>query len=364
MRIDLASVDREQFLVGEGMFCGLPAVLVTPQRLGAKWGRETVIFRSSVWDAAGNLISAGWKKFVNYSEAPDVFPPPTCLANCSILSKIDGSLLISDVVNRQWNLRTRGTFSASTLGNSSDFDAMRAKYLQLKDLHAKLGNHSILCEITSPNQKIVIDYGPEVDITLIGIVNKEDYSYLPQSQLDSIAVMYGLRRPERYVFDSIDKMLADVKEWVGREGVCLYHNNDQSITKIKAAKYLLLHYWKSEVSSVEKLVDLWLSLGTPDYQGFYDTIATQFDYELAEFCRGSISKICDAAKGVERIIQGFHDFAEKNNLKTIPRKLAAEIVFGAYGKETNRAGYVFHVIGGKELGSDCRKKLILQLLKK
>ena len=364
MRIDLTTIDREQFLVENGAFCGIPAVLVTPQRLGVKWRRDTVVFRSSIWDLAGNLLSGGWKKFVNHLENPEVFPPPASLDNCSIHTKLDGSLLISDWFNEVWNFRTRGTFSSSTLGNSDDFKAMKVKYPQIQDLHFAYPNHSVLAEITSPNQKIVIDYGPQVDITLIGIVNKKDYSYLPQSELDIIAAKYGLRRPERFTFDSIEKMLADVKDWIGKEGVCLYYNGDQSIVKIKAEKYLFLHYWKSEVSSLEKLVDLWLSLGSPEYQGFYDTIATKFDYELAQFCRGNISKICDASKEMARIIEGFDRFIEKNQLKETPRKRAAEIIFGAYGKESNRASYIFRKLDGKELGADCYKKLMLQLLKK
>jgi hypothetical protein len=312
----------------------------------------------------GELLSAGFAKFVNLGEASDIFPPPSSLRNCSILTKLDGSLLISDVANGEWSFRTRGTFSSTTLGNNTDFEEMRAKYPQLEDLHAKLPNHSVLCEITSPNQKIVIDYGPQVDIALIGIVNKEDYSYLTQSELDEIARKYGLRRPERYEFNSIDDTLAEVKEWIGKEGVCLYYNGDQSIVKIKAAKYILLHYWKSDVANTEKLVDLWLSLGCPDYQGFYDTIATQFDWELAELCKGNISKISDAAKEMARIIEGFNSFIEKNQLKEVSRKLAAETIFASYGKESNRASYIFRILDGRELGNDARKKLISQLLKK
>lgn len=356
-------MQEDGFSIISGVFCGIPASLITPKS-GVAWSRDNLCYRSSIWSADGVLLSAGFKRFANWGEQLDVFSLPKSLDNCSILTKLDGSLLISDLVNNIWNFRTRGTFSSSTLDNSADFDEMKVKYPQIQDLHRAYPNHSVLCEITSPNQKIVIDYGPQVDITLIGIVNKEDYSYLTQSECDEIARQYGLRRPDRFTFDSIEKMLADVKEWIGREGVCLYYNGDQSIVKVKAAKYLFLHYWKSEVSSVEKLIDLWISLECPDYHGFYDTIAMKFDFELAEFCRGNISKICDASKELARLVEGFHNFIEKNQLATMPRKQAAEIVFASYGKESNRAAMIFKLLDGKELDKNAIKKLIWQILKK
>jgi hypothetical protein len=119
---------------------------------------------------------------------------------------------------------------------------------------------------------------------------------------------------------------------------------------------------KSELSNIEKVMDVWLEQGMPDYQTFYNYIFTTFDYELAEQCRGMISRICDAKKEVDLIVNGMNEFVN-NRLKTLPsRKLQAEQVISAYGN-TNRAAFLFKLLDGKSLGNEEYKKLLFQVLK-
>jgi hypothetical protein len=109
-------------------------------------------------------------------------------------------------------------------------------------------------------------------------------------------------------------------------------------------------------------LDVWLEQGMPDYQTFYSYIFTTFDYELAEQCRGMISRICDAKKEVDLIVSGMNEFVN-NRLKTLPsRKLQAEQVISAYGN-TNRASFLFKLLDGKLLGKEEYKKLLFQVLK-
>ncbi len=142
----------------------------------------------------------------------------------------------------------------------------------------------------------------------------------------------------------------------------VYSKNDQMLHKVKGAWYLKLHYLKSELSNIEKVLDVWLEQGMPEYQTFYNYIFTTFDYELAEQCRGMISRICDAKKEVDLIVSGMNDFVN-NRLKTLPtRKLQAEQVISAYGN-TNRASFLFKLLDGKSLGKEEYKKLLFQVLK-
>ena len=90
MKIDLAKINTEQFMVHQHIVDGEVLHLVQPQHISAKWTQENKIFRSSVWNNDGELVSASFPKFVNFGEAPEVFPLPSSLNKTTIVEKIDG----------------------------------------------------------------------------------------------------------------------------------------------------------------------------------------------------------------------------------------------------------------------------------
>ena len=133
--------------------------------------------------------------------------------------------------------------------------------------------------------------------------------------------------------------------------------------KVKGAWYLALHHMKSELSNVEKVMDVWLEQGMPDYNTFYSYIVTSFDYELAEQCRGHISNLCDARKEVDKIIEHMRGFINSNVRHLTTRKDQAVTILKSYG-ETNRSGYLFKILDNKPLEKDDYKKLMFQVMKK
>jgi hypothetical protein len=362
MKIDISSIDRESFMVHEHIIYGEVVYLVQPKHIGAKWKNDNLHFRSSVWNYNGELISASFPKFFNWGEQPDLSPVPNSLKNATVVEKLDGSTLIVSKYNGQYILRTRGTVDASTMANGFELELFKSTILnKLQDNNDTWG-YSIIWEWLSPINKIVLSYGDEPIWKLIGFINHINYSLAQQDMLDAMAKKYDLLRPEIYTFTDISDMLQIVDKWQNKEGVCLYSKNDQVIHKIKASKYLLLHHLKSELSSLEKVLDVWLEQGMPDYQTFYNYIFTTFDFELAEQIKGTISRICDAKKEVDMIVSGMNDFVN-NRLKTLPtRKLQAEQVISAYGN-TNRAAFLFKILDNRPLGKEEYKKLLFQVLK-
>jgi hypothetical protein len=362
MKIDISSIDRESFMVHEHIIYGEVVYLVQPKHIGAKWKNDNLHFRSSVWNYNGELISASFPKFFNWSEQPDLSPVPNSLKHCTVVEKLDGSTLIVSKYNGQYILRTRGTVDASTMANGFELELFKSTILSKLQDNNDTWNYSIIWEWLSPINKIVLSYGDEPMWKLIGLINHINYSLAQQDMLDAMAKKYDLLRPEIYTFTDISDMLQIVDKWQNKEGVCLYSKNDQVIHKIKASKYLLLHHLKSELSSLEKVLDVWLEQGMPDYQTFYNYIFTTFDFELAEQIKGTISRICDAKKEVDLIVSGMNEFVN-NRLKTLPtRKLQAEQVISAYGN-TNRASFLFKLLDGKSLGKEEYKKLLFQVLK-
>ena len=362
MKIDIQKVDLTQFMVHEHSLNGEIVYLIQPQHIGTKWTQDNKHMRSVVVNYAGEVISAGFPKFTNYGENPDHFPVPNSLKHCTVVEKLDGSLLIVSKYNGQYILRTRGTVDASTMANGHELEIFKNTILSKLADNNDTWDYSVLFEWLSPINKIVLNYGDEPSWRLIGFINHINYSLAQQDMLDAMAKKYGFDRPPTYTFSSVEDLLKDVDQWRGKEGVVVYSKNDQMLHKVKGAWYLALHHMKSELSNIEKVIDVWLEQGMPDYQTFYNYIFTTFDYELAEQCRGMISRICDAKKEVDLIVSGMNEFVN-NRLKTLPtRKLQAEQVISAYGN-TNRASFLFKLLDGKSLGKEEYKKLLFQVLK-
>ena len=362
MKIDLDKVDRTQFMVHEHSLNGEIVHLIQPQHIGTKWHQDNKHMRSVVVNYEGEVISASFPKFTNYGENPDNFPVPNSLKNTTVVEKLDGSTLIVSKYKGQYILRTRGTVDASTMANGFELELFKSTILsKLQDNNDTWG-YSIIWEWLSPINKIVLSYGDEPMWKLIGFINHTDYSLATQDMLDLMAKKYDLLRPEIYTFTDITDMLQIVDKWQDREGVCLYSKNGQTIHKIKASKYLLLHHLKSELSSLEKIMDVWLEQGMPDYNTFYNYIFTTFDFELAEQIKGMISRIVDGKKEVNKIVDGMNSFVN-NRLRSLPtRKEQAQLVISSYG-ETNRASFLFKLLDGKSLGKEEYKKLMFQVLK-
>lgn len=362
MKIEISSIDRTQFMVHEHSLNGEIVHLIQPQHIGTQWRQDNKHLRSVVVNYEGEVISASMPKFTNWGENPEHFPVPTSLQNCTVVEKLDGSLLIVSKYKGQYILRTRGTVDASTMANGHELELFKSTILNKLYDNNDTWNYSVLFEWLSPINKIVLSYGDEPDWYLVGVINHDDYSLTPQFVLDRYAINAEIKRPATYTFTDVNDLLQNVDQWKGKEGVCVYSKNDQTIHKVKGAWYLALHHMKSELSNIEKVMDVWLEQGMPDYNTFYNYIFTTFDYELAEQVKGMISRIADGKKEVNKIVDGMNDFVN-NRLRSLPtRKEQAQLVISSYG-ETGRSSMIFKMLDGKSLDKNDYKKLIFQILK-
>ena len=361
MKMDWNNTDLSQFMVHDHVVNGELMRLIQPQHIGVRWDSTNLHFRSSLWHEDGTLISASFKKFFNFGEQPELSPVPKSLNGSTIVTKLDGSTLIISKHKGNFIIRTRGTVDASKLNNGYELQVLKEYYVKIFTHDASdTWNFSLILEWITPNNQIVIRYS-EVDFVLIGVINHEDYSLKSQLELNVLAKTLGLKRPVSYTFACIDELLQQVENWIDKEGVVLYSPDGQQLLKIKAARYLFLHRMKSELSSLEKVLDVWLEQKMPSYMEFYNFVSTTFDYELAENCKGLVSDICDGYKEVKLIIASMTEFVQP--LKSIARKDAASKIISSYGN-TNRASFCFKLLDNKSLEKDDIKKLMFQVLKK
>lgn len=360
MKINLSTIDTNNFFINNYDICGENCYLIKPKDMGCAWTKDNLHFRSSLWNSSGELISASFKKFFNWGERPDLtYTPFSLTANggCNLIEKIDGSTLITSYYKNNFIARTRNTVDASKLKNGHEIEFIKNKYPKILEIP---NNWSYIYEWVSPTNKIILNYGDEPDLYLIGVISHDNYNMMSQPLLDEAAYRIGVKRPRKFYFSSIKEMIESIDTLVGKEGLCLYCNKDQDIRKIKSAWYLSLHRMKSELGSLERVLDLFLELNKPDYQTFYNFVCTTFDYEIAEQCKASISKICDAYKEVLEIINHMNKFV--NSLDKTNRKDCALKILSAYGN-TNRSYFAFSLLDSKPLDDEQLKKLLYQVLK-
>lgn len=378
MKVDLTSINRDQFFLRPCVVAGESCFLVEPVAVGVpKWDLSNLIYRSSLWTGQGEPVSLGWPKFFNLDEDVDKdgnvipgkipYPKPTLRKGRlegDIMEKLDGSLLIISSFKGQLVVRTRGTVNAElTLNNGREIAILKARHPELFQFVLDNEDVSLLCEWYSPNNKVVLNYGDEPKLWLIGGIYHGDYSIFPQDVIDRWAEKLNMSRPQRYSFSTLEEMREAVAKFEGYEGVCWYYRVDGVwyIVKLKSARYLKLHYYKGDVSTFDKVVDIWLELNCPNYQDFYDHLATKYDWEIAQYARPHLSKICDASERIDDVRGGMERFIQ-NQLLNLPRNKQAEKVFESYGRKSNRSAMVFHLLDGKGLTDDDKKKLILQLM--
>ncbi len=207
MKIDIQKIDLTQFMVHEHSLNGEIVYLIQPQHIGTKWTQDNKHMRSVVVNYAGEVISAGFPKFTNWGENPDHFPVPNSLKHCTVVEKLDGSLLIVSKYNGQYILRTRGTVDASIMANGHELEIFKNAILKkLDELSVDVTgswNYSMLFEWVSPINKIVLNYGDEPDWYLVGVVNHINYSLQMQDTLNEFARVADLKRPATYTFPGL-----------------------------------------------------------------------------------------------------------------------------------------------------------------
>lgn len=375
MKINFAEVDITDFNMVDCKFGGDDCVWIYPHLEGVKWTPNNLHLRSSIWRKSdGQLISAGFKKFFNWMQEPNIYPPPDALSeHIKVVEKLDGSCLIVSKYNGELIIRTRRAL-ADTMLNGDEIALFKKKYpevfnwagLEVINNKDRMddGPYSLIFEWLTPTNQIVLKY-PEPEIRLIGCINHENYKYVGQWQLDALARIFEVQRPKYFKYKNIEEMLQNIADLKGEEGVCVYYGNDQHIRKIKSDWYLSVHNFRNAMN-LKNIVDLYFTQGMPNYQGFCDAVVNQFDWEGYFMALPLISQVCDGMTEVKKILEGMQRFLEKNNTMKNAfdkngRKDIAKKIYESYGN-TSRADIVFTLLDKQELSKNQWKKLLFQVL--
>lgn len=256
------------------------------------------------------------KKIENTSKRYDIQTSSQNFYANNIL--VHNSLLIVSKYKRELIIRTRGTIDARQLPNGHEIDILVRKYpIAFHTGPFDTFDYTYLFEWTTPSNIIVLREHNEPTLTLVGMVNNNTCYYVDQGCLDNYAVSMGVGRPQKYLYDSVEECIMDVKAWSGKEGVVLYSPDGQTLKKIKADEYCELHKLATGIKGVNQVLDVFMA--SPKFEhadDFYRYIENTLDFEIAEKCKDFISQICDA---YSKYLCGIHKI--KNEIEKYIRPL-------------------------------------------
>jgi hypothetical protein len=194
------------------------------------WDEVTLMCRGLVTDDTGDIVATPFQKFFNIEEGK--FEPTE---NFEVYEKMDGSLGIVFWYRGQWVVATRGSFTSD--------QAIKAREILKKYNTDIMFRHLTFCfEIIYPENRIVLDYGDDEKLVLLGTFDKNGKEYDVEMWRE-----YGFDVVKKY--DGV-KDYKQLKEMVknDQEGFVVKFSNGDRV-KVKGVEYLRLHKIMTNVTT-------------------------------------------------------------------------------------------------------------------
>lgn len=348
----LEHINQKEFRAVDCSFAGDDCTFIAPIAF-PKWTPYTKYLRSVIFRKADYaVISAGFPKFPNWGEQPEVFPVPTSLNGVKIVSKIDGSLLCVSAHKGELIIRTRGSTSVESCKTKDEiefFKKNQLKYLlpRLLDESSIYSKYTFLFEWVG-SHKIVIDYGNNPQLILIGVINNSNYQLFQQEVLDVFADLFKLSRPDYFNITSFDSLFEVMKKQKGIEGYCIYSNDGQDIHKAKTDDYLIKHRFKSNLT-YENMVDYFVANTNLSKEEMLLDIASKYDFECSQQANIFLEKISFNYKVITDKVESCKQFL--NTVQGLRRKDVAKMVQDRYSNDESFKSVAFQLLDGKQINN-------------
>lgn len=215
------------------------------------WDEITLQCRGLVTNSQGEIVARPFKKFFNYEEVETI---PS--ESFKVYEKLDGSLGILFYYEGEWIFASRGSFTSE--------QAIKGTELLLQyDLSKLLQGYTYLFEIIYPENRIVVDYGKESKLILIGVTH---------TMIDGFEFSVDLPTVQNFGFETVKEFnlgsdITSLKNKIptDKEGFVLkFDNRENTRIKIKGDEYVRLHKIITNISNR----DIWeyLKDGKPLYE--------------------------------------------------------------------------------------------------
>jgi RNA ligase len=223
------------------------------------WDDITLNCRGLVLDLEGNIIAKPFPKFFNYEEhKPEDIPNE----NFEVYEKMDGSLGIIFYYEGEWLIATRGSFT-------SDQAIKGKEMLDKLNKSALIPGYTYLAEIIYPENRIVVDYGNEEKLVVLGAYNNETSKEVEVGEMVNegweVVMMYKTWGED---WETLKKEISK-----DNEGYVIRFSSGMRM-KIKGDEYVRLHRILTNFSSK----DIWELLKNGEaLEPFLERVPDEFD---------------------------------------------------------------------------------------
>jgi len=216
-----------------------------------KWDSITLQCRGLVTDDEGNIVARPFKKFFNIEEAKH-----NTTKDFDVYEKMDGSLGIFFYFKGEPVFASRGSFTSEQAIKGTE---LLDKYNWERGTYE---GYTYMFEILYPENRIVVDYGEEEKLVVLGVINTTTGEDCKFDEMES----EGFNIVKKYHTIKNYEHLKTLN-WENKEGfVVKFTNGDRC--KIKFEDYLRLHKIMTEIST--KSVWECLSKGDDIYEMLKD----------------------------------------------------------------------------------------------
>jgi len=200
------------------------------------WDEITLQTRGLVTDNEGNIIVRPFNKFFNIEEGKHT---PT--EEFEVYEKMDGSLGILFFYEGKWIIATRGSFTSDQAVKAQEI--LNSKYI----VESIPKGYATLFEIIYPENRIVVDYGDEEKLVVLGMTSRVSGKEMDYNSLLNVHNESGMSVVKKY--DGINDY-KQLKEKIenNQEGFVVKFTNGERI-KIKGEEYLRLHKIMTNLST-------------------------------------------------------------------------------------------------------------------
>jgi len=203
------------------------------------WNEYTRAARGLILNnKTGEVIAKPFPKFFNLGEMPETYLSNLPTGGYTVSDKVDGSLGIIYYYNGKWNVATKGSFSSE--------QAIKAQeMLKNWNLTEHFSHYTFLVEIIYPENRIVVNYGSQEKLVLLGAYRTHDESEINDLEVMSQITGLPIRKDYDYTIDEIIALQKVLSK--NEEGFVIRFDNGLRI-KVKGEEYLKIHKIISNLS--------------------------------------------------------------------------------------------------------------------
>lgn len=331
--------DREEFLViDKGDFTVIQYAYVDKETFPGDFNLDlpSAIKRECrglvFCNKTGTLLRRPYHKFFNIGEREETQPNELSLSYCTILDKVDGTMIAPFILNDEVIWATKLV--------AMDFHEQIKEFVKSNPYYEHfvrtgfMQGYTCIFEWVAPDNRIVVEY-TEPNLILTAVRNMRygdyvDYGVMADIYSESIPVVGSLD------FDgTIESLIEKIDSAEGLEGVVVRYDGAGQMVKLKSSWYIGLHKAKDFLSDEKSLVKLFIEGNMDDLKPHLLSEdlkrVEEFEVNLANRIKNISIEIESAVKIFKHVSR--KDFSLNHSNKFDP--LTAAAIFKFYGQDVD-----------------------------